>query len=59
MIVDGQEMTRDRDGSWIVPVEVHRCRGGWAGEDADGRPVPCARCKPHLTSSAPSRRAIR
>lgn len=25
-----------------------KCRGGWLGEDAEGRPVPCDRCRPHL-----------
>lgn len=24
-----------------------RC-GGWLGEDEEGRPVPCLRCRPHL-----------
>lgn len=25
-----------------------RCRSGWLGEDAEGRPVPCTVCRPHL-----------
>ncbi|NPC96612.1 hypothetical protein [Nocardioides sp. zg-DK7169] len=24
------------------------CRGGWLGEDDEGRPVPCRRCRPWL-----------
>lgn len=28
--------------------ELHRCTGGWAGEDRNGRPVPCLTCRPHL-----------
>ena len=28
-----------------------RCRGGWLGEDADGRPVVCHRCRPHLLAA--------
>lgn len=30
---------------------VHKCVGGWLREDAEGRPVPCLRCKPHLVVS--------
>jgi len=26
----------------------HVCHAGLLGEDADGRPVPCPRCRPHL-----------
>jgi hypothetical protein len=25
-----------------------RCHGGWLGEDAVGRPIPCLACRPHL-----------
>ncbi|MGB7363327.1 MAG: hypothetical protein WA931_09855 [Rhodococcus sp. (in: high G+C Gram-positive bacteria)] len=25
-----------------------RCRRGWLGEDAEGRPIPCLVCRPHL-----------
>lgn len=25
------------------------CRGGWLGLDGDERPIPCPRCRPHLT----------
>jgi len=28
------------------------CRGGWLGLDVDERPIPCARCRPHLTHVA-------
>jgi hypothetical protein len=24
------------------------CRGGWLGEDDEGRPILCTRCRPHL-----------
>lgn len=26
------------------------CCDGWLGEDQDGRPVACPRCRPHLVS---------
>lgn len=28
------------------------CRGGWRGEDEDGRPRACLRCRPHLAHVA-------
>lgn len=31
---------------------AEQCRGGWRGEDAHGRPVPCVVCRPHLLSVA-------
>lgn len=36
------------------PMRDHadRCRGGWVGEDADGRPIPCRVCRPHLWHQA-------
>lgn len=27
---------------------AERCRGGWLGEDAHDRPIPCPVCRPHL-----------
>lgn len=32
----------------VPPAVPHRCVDGWAGEDSDGRPVPCSTCRPHL-----------
>ncbi|MCM0622843.1 hypothetical protein [Nocardioides bruguierae] len=29
-------------------VHAATCRGGWLGEDDEGRPRPCPRCRPHL-----------
>lgn len=29
-----------------------RCRNGWLGEDPDGRPIPCLRCRPHLLTGS-------
>ncbi len=28
------------------------CMNGWVGEDQDGRPAPCPRCRPHLLTVA-------
>lgn len=33
------------------------CTDGWTGEDDTGRPVPCLRCRPWLTTGAPARSA--
>lgn len=30
----------------------HGCHRGWLGEDLDGRPIPCLRCRPHLRKTA-------
>lgn len=50
-------MRRDRTGEEMEDApEAHVCRGGWLGEDADGNPIPCLKCKPHLE---PSRRRYR
>lgn len=42
----------DRYGDTVELEEpaplVHVCDAGWCGEDADGRPVPCLVCRPHL-----------
>lgn len=27
---------------------AEQCRGGWLGEDDEGRPVPCLTCRPSL-----------
>ncbi len=42
---------RDRNGDLYdePPPDPHdRCVDGWLGEDTDGRPIPCLRCRPHL-----------
>lgn len=31
-----------------APWHDPRCRGGWLGEDHEGRRIPCLVCKPHL-----------
>lgn len=42
-----------------VVRHAQTCRGGWLGLDAEERPIPCERCRPHLvyipcrTCSAP------
>ncbi|NED96467.1 hypothetical protein G1H11_14245 [Phytoactinopolyspora alkaliphila] len=41
-------MTRDRDGDLYPDTDDHVCKDGWLGEDHDGRPAPCPRCRPHL-----------
>jgi len=44
----------DRYGEPIEPTatddEIHaaRCTDGFLGEDAQGRPIVCLRCRPHL-----------
>lgn len=51
---------RGRDGE-VLEVdeedddELHRCVGGWVGEDDDGRPLPCPTCKPWTTKPRRSR----
>lgn len=55
-------MSHDRTGERIddeptvviLTAVAHdsRCRSGWLGEDLDGRPIPCLRCRPHLASTA-------
>lgn len=50
----GDPVEEDEDqvsGSGQVRGTSHHdpdCRDGWLGEDADGRPVPCLECRPHL-----------
>ena len=39
-------------GRVAAPYHDPRCRSGWLGEDLDGRPIPCLRCRPHLASTA-------
>lgn len=52
------DLVRTPDGD-LVPIEQlervqpHRCAGGWVGEDAEGRPIPCRRCRPHLLPRRP------
>lgn len=31
-----------------APEHDQVCRDGWLGTDADGHPIPCLRCRPHL-----------
>lgn len=49
---------RDRDGSLIDVPEPepprHSCTAGWLGEDDEGRPRPCPRCRPHLIRRLPA-----
>lgn len=58
-------MTLDRTGEPVDdepttdmnPAGAHDplCRSGWLGEDINGRPIPCLRCRPHLARTpAPS-----
>lgn len=39
--LDAAEVADRRD-------HADRCIGGWLGEDPDGRPIACPRCRPHL-----------
>jgi hypothetical protein len=45
---------RGRDGEVLedealpAPRPAHHCVLGWVGEDAEGRPVPCLICRPHV-----------
>ena len=56
-----RELEQDQVAADATERERHdqECRGGWRGEDADGRPVACLTCRPHLahtpcrTCSAP------
>lgn len=47
-------MTRDRTGDLVetpeaAPVEHDAgCVNGFAGEDPEGLPIPCRRCRPHM-----------
>lgn len=38
------EVDRQAPPAWHDP----RCRDGWLPDTADGRPVACATCKPHV-----------
>ena len=40
---------REAEAESPVPHSV-ACRGGWLGEDAEGRPIPCLMCRPHLAA---------
>lgn len=33
------------------PLGCESCRRGWLDEDAEGRPVPCPTCKPHVVAA--------
>ncbi|WP_166502406.1 hypothetical protein [Rhodococcus erythropolis] len=45
-------MKRDRTGELVDdspgPFHDPRCQSGWLGEDAEGHPRPCLKCRPHL-----------
>ena len=32
------------------PCRNPKCHRGWLGTDEEGRPIPCADCKPHLAA---------
>ena len=36
---------------WLIAD--HECNNGWKGWDDEGRPIPCAECKPHLAPVIP------
>lgn len=61
MSADDVAMIRDKDGSLTAapPPRPHTCRRGWRGTDAEGRPVPCLVCRPHLArpTRTPAERA--
>lgn len=56
-----RELEQDLDDAERAEQARHaaQCRGGWLGEDTEGRPIPCGVCRPHLghvacrTCSAP------
>lgn len=35
----------------LDPSHDQTCRDGWLGEDHQGRPIPCLKCRPHLNRS--------
>jgi hypothetical protein len=43
---DAREL-RDRAADNAAQAHDPEC-SGWQGEDAEGRPVPCPVCRPHL-----------
>lgn len=45
-----RELEESHDEQAAAEHRLHdqECRGGWRGEDADGRPRPCLTCRPHL-----------
>lgn len=52
-------LRRDRTGELVLveDYERHYCRRGWTGEDSEGRPIPCHRCRPHLRPMLAKQRA--
>lgn len=42
------DRTGDPDPTDRGPWHDPRCRDGWLGENADGKPIPCYVCRPHL-----------
>lgn len=39
---------RQRNAPAPEPCPDQRCSGGWLGEDEDGRPIPCPRCRSNV-----------
>ncbi|MFC9432769.1 hypothetical protein [Nocardia sp. NPDC057030] len=37
---------------------AHRCHRGWLGFDAEYRPIPCLKCRPHLIKTVHSNTCI-
>lgn len=37
----------------LALLPPHDCVEGWLGEDEEGRPQPCPRCRPHLVRRRP------
>ena len=55
---DTDEGRRDRTGELpVVDADAPcACDNGWWGEDSEGHPRACLRCKPHLRRSEIERR---
>jgi hypothetical protein len=49
-----RELEQARSEAAAHDVRLHdaECRGGWRGQDAEGRPRACLRCRPHLAHVA-------
>lgn len=48
-------LVRGRDGDLYDPPDDspnpgHSCQRGWAGEDSEGRPIPCPTCRPQTVA---------
>lgn len=40
----------ERTDTASTPPLPHECDNGWLGEDEQGRPRPCLRCRPNLAN---------